>query len=119
MHTHAALKDSLCLQPLPTPATPVFERWKNSRGVRAPCCPNSPGLVRPVAWRSPLAPRLPARRPVPTGSPGVGVGGAPSAAEPCLRSGAAGHPRASLAFLLGSVRSLFRGPRSCLGGFFF
>lgn len=67
--TRAPLKGSLCSQPLPIPATPLFQRWKNSRGVKAPCCPNSPGLVRPLVQPSPPAALLPARPPVPTSGP--------------------------------------------------
>lgn len=56
------LKASLCLQPRPAPATPLLRRWKNSPAMKAPCCTNSPGLVR--ALDSParrLPPFLPSR----------------------------------------------------------
>lgn len=110
--TRAPLKDSLCSQPLPTPATPLFQRWKNSRGVKAPCSPNSPGLVRPLVQPSPPAALLPARLPCANKPPlCLGLG--------CCWA-AAGPPQGQLAaFLLRSLRRWFGGALTCLGlGFF-
>lgn len=98
------MKDSLCLQPLPTPATLVktVEKQPRSESSLLPeqlqACAAS-GVAQPASH----APSCPPASG--TGSPHVG--GMPSAAEPCLMWGAAGHPMASLAFLFGSVRSLF------------
>jgi len=107
-HTHVPpVKGSLCSQPLPAPATPVFLVVEKQPGSEGSLLPEQPWGCAAGGAAHPVAALLPARRTLPTSGPGVGV--VPGAAEtPSPARGAARMPDGQPgAFLLRSVRSLF------------